>query len=75
MTTLREFAAVAALAVAVRYRRRPQRRHPATSTANGINYYYEISGKGEPLLLLHGGSRIHRTCSRPSCRRSPSTAR
>ena len=23
--------------------------------ANGINYYYEIYGKGEPLLLLHGG--------------------
>ena len=23
--------------------------------ANGIKYYYEISGKGEPLLLLHGG--------------------
>jgi pimeloyl-ACP methyl ester carboxylesterase len=23
--------------------------------ANGIRYYYEISGKGEPLLLLHGG--------------------
>ena len=23
--------------------------------ANGINYYYEIHGKGEPLLLLHGG--------------------
>jgi pimeloyl-ACP methyl ester carboxylesterase len=23
--------------------------------SNGINYYYEISGKGEPLLLLHGG--------------------
>ncbi len=22
---------------------------------NGIKYYYEISGKGEPLLLLHGG--------------------
>jgi pimeloyl-ACP methyl ester carboxylesterase len=22
---------------------------------NGINYYYEIRGKGEPLLLLHGG--------------------
>lgn len=22
---------------------------------NGVNYYYEISGKGEPLLLLHGG--------------------
>jgi len=23
--------------------------------ANGINYYYEIHGSGEPLLLLHGG--------------------
>jgi pimeloyl-ACP methyl ester carboxylesterase len=23
--------------------------------ANGLDYYYEISGKGEPLLLLHGG--------------------
>ena len=23
--------------------------------ANGIDYYYEISGSGEPLLLLHGG--------------------
>ena len=23
--------------------------------ANGINYYYEVAGKGEPLLLLHGG--------------------
>jgi pimeloyl-ACP methyl ester carboxylesterase len=23
--------------------------------ANGVNYYYEIRGKGEPLLLLHGG--------------------
>ena len=23
--------------------------------ANGVNYYYEIHGKGEPLLLLHGG--------------------
>ena len=22
---------------------------------NGVNYYYEIQGKGEPLLLLHGG--------------------
>ena len=24
-------------------------------TANGVNYYYEIRGRGEPLLLLHGG--------------------
>lgn len=23
--------------------------------SNGVNYYYEIHGKGEPLLLLHGG--------------------
>jgi pimeloyl-ACP methyl ester carboxylesterase len=23
--------------------------------ANGVNYYYEIHGNGEPLLLLHGG--------------------
>lgn len=22
---------------------------------NGVNYYYEIHGKGEPLLVLHGG--------------------
>lgn len=24
-------------------------------TANGVDYYYEIRGEGEPLLLLHGG--------------------
>lgn len=23
--------------------------------ANGVNYYYEIRGEGEPLLMLHGG--------------------
>jgi pimeloyl-ACP methyl ester carboxylesterase len=23
--------------------------------ANGVNYYYEVHGQGEPLLLLHGG--------------------
>jgi len=22
---------------------------------NGLKYYYEITGKGDPLLLLHGG--------------------
>src|SRR5258707_118078 len=22
---------------------------------NGVNYYYEVRGKGEPLLVLHGG--------------------
>ncbi len=29
--------------------------HGGYVMANGINYYYEIHGKGEPLLLLHGG--------------------
>ncbi|HEX3597725.1 MAG TPA: alpha/beta hydrolase [Polyangiaceae bacterium] len=24
-------------------------------TINGVNYYYEVHGEGEPLLLLHGG--------------------
>ena len=31
---------------------------PATSghvEANGVRYYYEVHGEGEPLLLLHGG--------------------
>ena len=23
--------------------------------ANGVNYYYQVHGKGEPLLVLHGG--------------------
>jgi hypothetical protein len=23
--------------------------------ANGVNYYYEIYGEGDPLLLLNGG--------------------
>jgi pimeloyl-ACP methyl ester carboxylesterase len=26
-----------------------------TVPANGVSYYYEIRGQGEPLLLLHGG--------------------
>lgn len=33
--------------------------NPATERArmaiNGVEYYYEVHGKGEPLLLLHGG--------------------
>jgi pimeloyl-ACP methyl ester carboxylesterase len=36
----------------------PARPAPARSgriEANGVNYYYEIHGQGEPLLLLHGG--------------------
>ena len=36
--------------------------------ANGIDYYYEIHGEGEPLLVLHGGlgsipARRTTTCS------------
>ena len=30
-----------------------RRRHRAT--INGVDYYYEVHGDGEPLLLLHGG--------------------
>ena len=33
-------------------------RSPAKSghvAVNGLSYYYEIHGRGEPLLLLHGG--------------------
>ncbi|MGM0562619.1 MAG: alpha/beta fold hydrolase [Pseudomonadota bacterium] len=26
-----------------------------TAAVNGVDYYYEIHGQGEPLLLLHGG--------------------
>jgi pimeloyl-ACP methyl ester carboxylesterase len=36
----------------------PARPAPARSghvQANGVSYYYEIHGQGEPLLLLHGG--------------------
>ena len=36
----------------------PERAKPAKSghvPVNGIRYYYEIHGEGEPLLLLHGG--------------------
>ena len=51
--------------------------------ANGVNYYYEVHGEGEPLLLLHGGlqavvagSTGSSSCSR-RCRnrRSGSSAR
>jgi pimeloyl-ACP methyl ester carboxylesterase len=35
-----------------------QNQRPVSSgyaPANGLNYYYEVHGQGEPLLLLHGG--------------------
>jgi pimeloyl-ACP methyl ester carboxylesterase len=37
--------------------RRPGNRRDdmTTTTINGVSYYYEVHGQGEPLLLLHGG--------------------
>jgi pimeloyl-ACP methyl ester carboxylesterase len=58
MKNLRAFGALAALALAaVSAQAQAPKRAAKTGyvQANGINYYYEISGKGEPLLLLHGG--------------------
>src|SRR5687767_11087812 len=34
---------------------RPTPRKGYIPAAGGVNYYYEIHGQGEPLLLLHGG--------------------
>jgi pimeloyl-ACP methyl ester carboxylesterase len=62
--------AAAAAAVAAPTPAHAQKEKPVTKTeanvrpaparsghieANGINYYFEIHGQGEPLLLLHGG--------------------
>ncbi|HKP55766.1 MAG TPA: alpha/beta hydrolase [Polyangiales bacterium] len=33
----------------------PQKVKSGRLTINGVSYYYEVYGKGEPLLLLHGG--------------------
>src|SRR5262245_15290560 len=50
---------VASLAFAVPvFAQAPQTSAPRKTgyvLANGIRYYYEIHGRGEPLLLLHGG--------------------
>ena len=50
--------------------------------ANGVRYYYEIHGKGEPLLLLHGGlgsidmfAPVMPMLDREARRSSPSTCR
>jgi pimeloyl-ACP methyl ester carboxylesterase len=34
---------------------RPDPARSGYIAANGVNYYYEIHGQGDPLLLLHGG--------------------
>ncbi|HEU5138010.1 MAG TPA: alpha/beta hydrolase [Steroidobacteraceae bacterium] len=58
MKNLRAIGALAALAL-VAFSAQAEAPKGATRSgyvpANGIKYYYEISGKGEPLLLLHGG--------------------
>src|SRR2546426_6182840 len=33
----------------------PAPRKGHISASDGVNYYYEIHGQGQPLLLLHGG--------------------
>jgi len=58
MNTLRAFGALTALTFAAFSAQAEAPSAPTKSgyvEANGIKYYYEISGKGEPLLLLHGG--------------------
>ncbi len=51
-------AAIAVAAPAVASAQEGKAAAPARSghvEANGVKYYYEIHGQGEPLLLLHGG--------------------
>jgi pimeloyl-ACP methyl ester carboxylesterase len=57
---------------------------PSTTTAapvksghlavNGLSYYYEVRGQGEPLLLLHGGLGSSEMFG-PVWRSSPNAAR
>ena len=49
--------AMAATVLNVKANDTPFEAEPRTGyiEANGLNYYYEIHGEGEPLLLLHGG--------------------
>jgi pimeloyl-ACP methyl ester carboxylesterase len=58
MKTLRAFGALLTLATAA-FSTQAETQAVASRSgyakANGLKYYYEISGKGEPLLLLHGG--------------------
>lgn len=41
--------------MATEMRTKPEPKTSGYVEANGVNYYYEIHGEGEPLLLLHGG--------------------
>ena len=54
------FAAVASVPAAVAQTKSPLPAQTASADSghvaiNGVDYYYEIHGQGEPLLLLHGG--------------------
>jgi len=64
--TIARFVCAAALVLAAAPASAEASKSPATATAativksgrvavNGVDYYYEVHGKGEPLLLLHGG--------------------
>lgn len=53
VVTLLAFAITEAAAAAVTTQPAPTK--TGRIEANGVNYYYEIHGQGEPLLLLHGG--------------------
>ena len=48
-------AVVSATSAALAQGAQPQPSKKGYVTANGVSYYYQIIGKGEPLLLLHGG--------------------
>ena len=48
-------ATLAALSAAEAQQTVPKPESSGYVEANGVNYWYEIRGKGEPVLLLHGG--------------------
>jgi pimeloyl-ACP methyl ester carboxylesterase len=54
LRNLRAFGAVAAL-LTTAFTAQAEAPKSGYVKANGLKYYYQISGKGEPLLLLHGG--------------------
>jgi pimeloyl-ACP methyl ester carboxylesterase len=57
-TVATALALVVAASIAEAQQKTPRKLVPLKkgyAAANGVNYYYEIHGKGEPLLLLHGG--------------------
>ncbi len=65
MNTLTRFVCAAAITLATVSASAEQTKPTATQATstvksgrigvNGVNYYYEVHGRGEPLLLLHGG--------------------